>query len=65
MTKEQAYEKLDLEDVLAASRFIKWGLTPGSGKVEAIKYVEYWKAWTKENDTEAYNKIMTVKKQEQ
>lgn len=59
-TREEAYERLHLEDVLDAARFIKWGLSPGSGKSEAIKYVEYWKAWSKENDTAAYNKIIEV-----
>ena len=59
-TMEEAYERLHLEDVLDAVRFIKWGITPGSGKTEAMKYVEHWKAWTKENDIITYNKILEV-----
>ena len=31
-TMEEAYKKLHLEDVLDAARFVKWGITPGSGK---------------------------------
>ena len=59
-TKEDAYKTLHLEDVLDAVRFIKWGLTPRNGKAEAMKYVEHWKAWSKENDTNAYNKIIEI-----
>ncbi len=59
-TKEEAYKKLHLEDVIDAVRFIKRGITPGNGKQDAIKYVEHWKAWTKENDTIAYNRIIEV-----
>lgn len=59
-TQEEAYKTLHLEDVIDAVRFIKWGITPGHGKQAAIKYVEHWKAWSKENNTIAYNRIIEV-----
>ncbi len=59
-TKEEAYKTLYLEDVLDAVKFIKFGLTTGNGKQEAIKYVEHWKAWTRNNDIKAYNKIIEI-----
>ena len=59
-TKEEAYEKLHLEDVLAAVRWIKFGLETGTRKGPAIEYVNYWKEWTKLNDIESYNKILEI-----
>ena len=59
-TKEEAYAELHLEDVLEAVRFIKFGITPGNGKKEAIDYVNHWKAWTKEHDQESYERIVTL-----
>jgi hypothetical protein len=59
-TKEEAYEKLHLEDVLSAVRWIKFGMEPGTRKKPAIEYVNHWKAWTKLNDIESYNKILEI-----
>ena len=59
-TKEEAYKKLHLQDVLEAVRYIKWGVSTGHGKQEAIKYVEHWKTWTKENDPTSYDKIINL-----
>lgn len=59
-TKEEAYAKLHLEDVLAAVRWIKFGLETGTRKGPAIEYVNYWKEWTKLNDIKSYNKILEI-----
>ena len=57
---KEAYESLHLDDVIDAVRFIKWGMSPGNSKKEAIEYVKHWTAWTKENDQAAYNRTINV-----